>query len=144
MRSVCVHEDKGLRGHRVPDLLTTTITIGLTNPLVALHVKLTLSSQSDLRHSVSPRSGARQVTETLTNSTAHLSNPELNPSSHGSFRSPLSTIIDGRTPRHRGWTPLFRSARTLARPRVSRVTYDAVLVGELVPLVLEETLSEHL
>ena len=54
MRSVCVHEDKGLRGHRVPDLLTTTITIGLTNPLVALHVKLTLSSQSDSRHSVSP------------------------------------------------------------------------------------------
>ena len=54
MRSVCVHEDKGLRGHRVPDLLTTTITIGLTNPLVALRVKLTLSSQSDSRHSVSP------------------------------------------------------------------------------------------
>ena len=72
MRSVCVHEDKGLRGHRVADILTTTITIGLTNPLVALRVKLTLSSQSDLRHSVSPRSGARQVTETLTNSTVHL------------------------------------------------------------------------
>ena len=74
MRSVCVHEDKGLRGHRVPDLLTTTITIGLTNPLVALRVKLTLSSQSDSRHSVFPPvvSGARQVTETLTNSTVHL------------------------------------------------------------------------
>ena len=26
----CVHEDKGLRGHRVADILTTTITIGLT------------------------------------------------------------------------------------------------------------------
>ena len=50
----CVHEDKGLREHRVADILTTTITIGLTNPLVALRVKLTLSSQSDSRHSVSP------------------------------------------------------------------------------------------
>ena len=28
----------------------------------------------------------------------------------------------------RGWTPLFRSVRTHARPRVSRVTYDALLV----------------
>ena len=36
-----MHEDKGLRGHRVADILTTTITIGLTNPLVALRVKLT-------------------------------------------------------------------------------------------------------